>query len=68
MEVQRITKEELKTKIDAGEDLQVLDVRNPTDYGNSDVKIVRAIRIPVSELEFRSNELERAKEVIAYCT
>jgi adenylyltransferase/sulfurtransferase len=68
MEVQRITKEEFKRKLDEGEDLQVLDVRNPTDYGNSEVKIIGAVRIPVSELEERYSELDSAREVISYCT
>jgi adenylyltransferase/sulfurtransferase len=68
MEVQRITKEELKKRLDAGEDIQVLDVRNDTDYGNSDVKIIGSIRIPIAELEMRSGELDGAKEVVSYCT
>jgi hypothetical protein len=32
------------------------------------VKIGAAVRIPVGELEFRYTELDREKEVIAYCT
>jgi rhodanese-related sulfurtransferase len=68
MAIERITKEDLKSKLDAGEDIQLLDVRNPVDYGTSDVKIGAAIRIPVGELEFRYTELDREKEVISYCT
>ncbi len=68
MAIERITKEELKNKLDGGEDLQLLDVRNPVDYGTSDVKLPGAVRIPVGELEMRHTELESAKEVVAYCT
>lgn len=68
MAIERITKEELKKKLDEGEGVQLLDVRNPVDYGTSDVKIPGAVRIPVGELEMRHTELDRAKEVVAYCT
>lgn len=66
--IPRITKEELKKKMDAKEDFILLDVRNPMDYGSSNVKIPGSRRIPLDELEQRFNELDRAKEVVAYCT
>ncbi|MBI5491320.1 MAG: hypothetical protein HY893_00145 [Deltaproteobacteria bacterium] len=68
MEAPRISREDLKKKIDNREDLILLDVRNPTDYGNSNVKIPGAIRIPLAELAARLNELDKSKEVVAYCT
>jgi len=48
--------------------LQVLDVRNPTDYAASSDRIPGAVRIPGEELEARLGELDPAKEVVAYCT
>ena len=68
MAIERITKEELKNKLDGGQGVQLLDVRNTVDYGTSDVKLPGAVRIPVGELEMRHTELESAKEVVAYCT
>ncbi|MBI5453599.1 MAG: hypothetical protein HY956_03125 [Deltaproteobacteria bacterium] len=68
MDAPRITKEEFKRKIDAREYLTILDVRNPFDYAASDKKIPGAVRIPLKELESRVGELDKAKEVVAYCT
>lgn len=64
----RITKEEVKRKLDMKEDFLLLDVRNPVDYGTSGIKIAGALRIPVDELEKRLGELDPKKEVVAYCT
>ncbi len=64
----RITKEELEKKLDLKEDFVLLDVRNPVDYGNSNVKLPGSVRIPLNELDNRLNELDRKKDVIAYCT
>ena len=64
----RITLEEFRRKLDAGDDLQVLDVRNPVDYAAGSEKIPGAVRIPVDELEARFGELDPSKEVVAYCT
>ncbi len=68
MDAPRITKEEFKRKIEAMEDLTILDVRNTFDYAASDKKIPGAVRIPLKELESRVGELDKAKEVVAYCT
>ena len=68
MKAPRITKEELKKKLDANEDVILLDVRNPADYAMSHVRIADAVRIPLEELEKRAGELDRNKEVVAYCT
>ncbi len=68
MKVPRITKEELKAKLDRGEDILIIDVRNETDYGKSNVKIPGAIRVTVDELDFRADEFDRNHEVVTYCT
>lgn len=68
MEAPRIKKEELKKKMDSKEEFTLLDVRNPTDYANSNIKIQGSVRIPLNELEIRLKELDKNKEVVAYCT
>lgn len=68
MKAQRISQLELKEKIERGEELTVLDVRNPTDYAASGQRIPGAVRIPVEELSSRLGELDPAREVVAYCT
>jgi len=67
-DVPRITVQELKAKMDKGDDLVVVDVRTGNDYERSKIKIKGAIRIPIVQLEARSNELPRDKEIITYCT
>ena len=67
-DIPRITVQELKAKMDKGDDLVVVDVRTGNDYERSKIKIKGAIRIPIVQLEARSNELPRDKEIITYCT
>jgi rhodanese-related sulfurtransferase len=67
-EVQRITKEALKLKMDNREDFLLIDVRNPADFEKSGVRLKGAVRVPLSEIEKRLPEFDRDKEVIAYCT
>lgn len=68
MTAPRITKEDLLRKLENKEDIQLIDVRNPTDYANSDLKIPGSVRIPLDEIEAHIGNLDRDKEVIAYCT
>lgn len=68
MTAPRITKEEVKRKLDMKEDFVLLDVRNQIDYDKSTVRIPGAVRIPIDDLEKRLSELDPAKEVVAYCT
>ena len=64
----RITVEELKRKMDGGEDFLLLDVRNPADYASSAIRITGAVRIALDELEAKAGGLDPGREVVAYCT
>jgi rhodanese-related sulfurtransferase len=66
--VPRITVQELKAKIDKGEDVIIIDVRAGREYEESKIKIKGAVRIPIVKLDERSSELPRDKEIITYCT
>lgn len=68
MKVPRITKEELKRKLEAREDITLIDVRNETDYSTSEVKIPGAVRVPLEELEVRLTGFDSSREAVAYCT
>ncbi len=68
MEPDRITAEEVKTKLDLGEALTILDVRNPQAWSESEFKLPGAIRIPLEELDARVDEIPRDRPVVAYCT
>ena len=66
--VPRIAKEELKAKMERGEDIIVLDVRTGMSYKGSDIKIKGALRISQDAIDMRYKELPMDKEIITYCT
>jgi rhodanese-related sulfurtransferase len=68
MEVPRITVKELKEKLDRGEAVALLDVRNPTAWVNSDVRLPGAVRIAMDDLDSRAEDFDHAMTVVAYCT
>jgi molybdopterin/thiamine biosynthesis adenylyltransferase/rhodanese-related sulfurtransferase len=56
--------EELKRRLDAGEDLFVLDVREPHEY---QICNINGYLIPLGDLPKRVNELDSSREIIAHC-
>jgi len=56
--------EELKRRLDAGEDLFVLDVREPHEY---QICNLNGYLIPLNELPKRINELDSSREIVAHC-
>jgi rhodanese-related sulfurtransferase len=64
----RITVEELKRRMDAGEDFTVIDVRNPNAWAETDTVIPEAIRIPLDKLEENLSRIPKNRPVVAYCT
>ena len=67
-EAPRITVEELKRRMDAGEDFTVMDTRNPTAWAESDTKLPGAIRFSMDKLEQNLPKIPQNKPVVAYCT
>jgi hypothetical protein len=66
-DVPRITVQELKAKMDKGDDLVVVDVRTGFDYERSKIKIKGAVRISIVKMEERYRDLPMDKEIITYC-
>jgi rhodanese-related sulfurtransferase len=64
----RITVEELKKRMDAGEDFTVIDVRNPNAWAETDTVIPEAIRVPLDKLEENLSRIPKTRAVVAYCT
>ena len=56
--------QELKQRLDKGESLFLLDVREPFEY---DLAHLNAKLIPLNELPLRLSELDRRREIIVYC-
>ena len=64
----RITVDEVKERMERGEQFTFIDSRNPTAWGQSDKKLPNAIRIPAEELEQHLDEIPKDRAVITYCT
>jgi rhodanese-related sulfurtransferase len=64
----RITAQELKRRMDAGEDFTVIDVRNPNAWAETDTVIPEAIRVPLDKLEENLSRIPKSRPVVAYCT
>jgi adenylyltransferase/sulfurtransferase len=62
--IPQITAQELKQRLQAGEDLFVLDVREPHEYqaANLGGKL-----IPMNEIPQRLDELDRTREIVIHC-
>ena len=60
-----ITPQELKKRIDAGENLFVLDVRNPNEF--QICRIPGTTLLPLPELPSRVAEVPKDREVIVHC-
>lgn len=60
-----ITATELKSRMDAGEDVQLIDVRQP--HENDLAKIPGAKLIPLGEIMSRIGELDPAREAVIHC-
>jgi adenylyltransferase/sulfurtransferase len=62
--VPEIQPEELKHKLDAGEDVFILDVREPHEY---QICNLGGYPIPLGDLPKRVNELDSSREIVAHC-
>jgi molybdopterin/thiamine biosynthesis adenylyltransferase/rhodanese-related sulfurtransferase len=62
--VQEITATEMKARLDRGDDLFVLDVREPHEY---QIGHLNGTLIPLGDLPQRVNELDSSREMVVYC-
>jgi hypothetical protein len=58
----------LKSKIDKGHNIVILDVRTGTSWEHSKVKIKGALRIPYQEIAKRAGDIPMGSEIVTYCT
>ncbi len=63
--VNEITPLELKARIDAGDDIFILDVREPHEYDIA--KIEGSTLIPLGQVAQRADELESTADIIVHC-
>lgn len=63
--IQEITASDLKQRLDAGEDIQLIDVRQPEEH--SFARIEGAKLIPLGELLNRMSEIDENRETVLQC-
>ncbi len=68
LRISRITVDELKQKIDAREELVIVDLRHSVDFEADPETIPGAFRMDSKDLEEKNDRLPRDREVILYCT
>jgi sulfur-carrier protein adenylyltransferase/sulfurtransferase len=64
VQVPEITPRELKSRLDGGDDLFILDVREPHEF---QICNLRGHLIPLGELPRRVHELDSSREIVAHC-
>ncbi len=62
--IPQITVKELKRRIDAGEDVQLIDVREPYEY---QIAQIGGKLIPQNDVPQRLAEIDREREVVVHC-
>ena len=63
--MEEITATELKQRLDQGDDIQIIDVRE--DYEVALGRIPNAVHIPLAQVMSRMNEIEPNRETVVYC-
>jgi membrane protein DedA with SNARE-associated domain len=63
----RIAPEELKRKLDAGEEIMILDVRHPLQFKAEPQTIPGAIYLPLEQFNQASRPFPSDREVVLYC-
>jgi molybdopterin/thiamine biosynthesis adenylyltransferase/rhodanese-related sulfurtransferase len=63
--IPEITPRDLKARLDKGDDLFILDVREPHEV--QICKLANGHLIPLGDLPRRASELDSSREIVAYC-
>lgn len=64
----RITVDDLKKRMEKGEDFVIIDTRNPQAWAQSDVKLPEAFPAPADKLDKILSGIPKEKSIVTYCT
>lgn len=64
----KVTVEEVRDRLNGGEDITIVDSRGADAWNNSDIKAGGAIRIPADEAEKHIADVNRDNYAVVYCT
>ena len=63
--MEEITSTELKQRLDQGDDIQIIDVRE--DYELAIARIPNAVHIPLAQVLTRMDEIDPNRETVVHC-
>ena len=63
--MEEITATELKQRLDNGDDIQIIDVREDNEYAFN--RIPNAVHIPLGQVLSRMNEIDPNRETVMHC-
>jgi rhodanese-related sulfurtransferase len=64
----RITVDDVRKRMEAGEEFIFVDTRNPQAWSQSDVKLPKAIRVPLDSLDENLSKIPKDRPIVTYCT
>jgi sulfur-carrier protein adenylyltransferase/sulfurtransferase len=64
-QMEEITATELKERLDKGDDIQIIDVREPPEVAVA--KIPNSIHIPLGQVIGRMSEIDPKRETVVHC-
>jgi rhodanese-related sulfurtransferase len=64
-QMKEISAVELKERLDKGEDIQIIDVREPNEYDVA--KIPDSKLIPLGQVVARMDEIDQSRETVVHC-
>ena len=66
--IARVTPDEVKQRLDAGEDLLILDLRDALEFEIEPHSIPGAFHLSIEELEEQHHKIPRDREIVLFCT
>lgn len=66
--IDRITPEELKRRLDAGENVVVMDLRHSSEFEADEASLPGALHVAPDELDAHIDAIPRDREVVLFCT
>lgn len=68
LRISRITPEELSRRLEAGEEITVVDLRHSVDFESDPYTIPGAFYLPSEEFDQRIKEIPQDREIVLYCS
>lgn len=68
MEVNRITVDEVRSRLDRGEPLVMVDARSAESWSKADRQIPGSVRVPPDDVAGHAGEVPQGRAIVTYCT